>query len=83
MLVINEGILLLFIRAVDPKIVGWTSGEPTSDFYPLSRLESVCLVGGRCSGSFHSKTSSVSSGCLATHREDRTGLDDVSVPVLG
>lgn len=44
----NEGILLLFIRQVEPEIVGRSSGESSTDFDLLSGLEGLCLARVGC-----------------------------------
>jgi hypothetical protein len=83
MLVVNEGILLLFIRSADPEIVGWTSGKYTTDFYPLSQLEGVCVAGGGRARSFPTEASRIPTSHPTSYGQDWTHSHDVSIFVLG
>lgn len=79
----NEGILLLFIRQVEPKILGRTFGKPSTDFNPLSGLEGVRIVGFRCSSLVDSSFDTLFTGRSSSYRKDGTHFDDVPISGIG
>jgi hypothetical protein len=79
----NEGILLLFIRQVELQIVGRSSGESSTDFNPLSRVEGIRIVGFRCSCLVDPSANTVSPGHCSPSGSHGTHPNDVSVFGIG